>query len=319
MTSIAVYFLGGTISMAGHSGGVVSRLGGDELIAAVPQLKDVGAEVDVRDFRRIPSACLRFDDMLELIAEAEKCSADGVVVVQGTDTIEETAYLIDLLWTLDAPVVVTGAMRNPTLAGPDGPANLLAAVQVAASPAFRGAGCVVVLNDLVHAARYVRKTHTSSPATFASPGAGPLAQLAEGDPLLAWALPPRFTVPRPEAVDVRVPVLTVTLDGGGELLAGADVDGLVVAAFGGGHVPDTLAPVLGELAARVPVVLASRTGSGAMLRRTYGFAGSETDLARRGLIGAGRLDPFKARVLLRLLLAGGAGRDAVAEAFAAAG
>src|SRR5947209_3416778 len=103
--------------MAGHAGGVVSRLGGDELIAAVPQLKDLGVDVDVRDFRRISSAGLRFDDLLELVAEAEQSGADGVVVVQGTDTIDETSYLVDLLWTGDAPVVMTGAMRNPTLAG----------------------------------------------------------------------------------------------------------------------------------------------------------------------------------------------------------
>lgn len=315
MTSIAVFFLGGTISMAGHAGGVVSRLSGDELVAAVPQLDAVGVDLDVRDFRRISSACLRFDDILELVAAAEQVRADGVVVVQGTDTIEETSYLIDLLWTSDSPVVMTGAMRNPTLAGPDGSANLLAAVQVAANPAFQGAGCVVVLNDQVHAARYVRKTHTTNPGTFASPNAGPLAQLAEGDPLLGWPLPRRFTVPRPAAVNARVPVVTVTLDDGGELLAGLDVDGLVVAAFGGGHVPDTMAPVLGDLAARMPVVLASRTGGGAMLRRTYGFIGSETDLAQRGLIGAGRLDPYKARVLLRVLLAGGASRDEIVAAF----
>ena len=320
-SSIAVFFLGGTISMAGHGAGVVSRLGGDELVAAVPQLASLDVTLDVRDFRRMPSAGLHFDDIVELVAEAQRADADGVVVVQGTDTIEETSYLIDLLWTLDTPVVMTGAMRNPTLAGPDGPANLLAAVQVAASDAFRGAGCLVVLNDQVHAARYVRKTHSTSPATFASPNAGPLGHLVEGVAAAVLSPPPRFTVPRPNGpVTARVPVVTVTLDDGGELLAGlADrVDGLVVAAFGVGHVPDTLAPVLGELAAAMPVVLASRTGAGPVLRSTYGFVGSETDLARRGLIGAGLLDPYKARVLLRLLLAGGADRDAVTAAFAGA-
>ena len=317
MTSIAVFFLGGTISMAGHEGGVVSRLGGTELLAAVPQLADLGLDLNVRDFRRIPSACLHFDDILELVAEAERADADGIVVVQGTDTIEETAYLIDLLWGADTPVVMTGAMRNPTLAGPDGPANLLAAVQVAASPVFRGAGCVVVLNDQVHAARYVRKTHSTSPATFASPNAGPLGHLVEGEPVRVLTLPGRSTVARPAHVRARVPVVTVTLDDGGELLAGLGdrVDGLVVAAYGVGHVPDTLAPVLGQLASSMPVVLASRAGAGPVLRRTYGFVGSETDLARRGLIGAGLLDPYKARVLLRLLLDGGASRAQISAAF----
>src|SRR5262249_25073928 len=140
----------------------------------------------------------------------------------------------------------------------------------------------------------------------------------EGEPVRVLALPGRSTVARPARVQARVPVVTVTFDDGGELLAGlADrVDGLVVAAFGVGHVPDTLAPVLGELAARRPVVLASRGGAGPVLRRPYGFAGSETALARRGLIGAGLLDPYKARVLLRLLLDGGASRAQISAAFA---
>jgi L-asparaginase len=324
VTSIAVFFLGGTISMAGHGQGVVNRLGGDELVSAVPQLGELGVTLDVHDFRKLPSACLHFDDIVELVAaaaQADADGADGVVVVQGTDTIEETSYLIDLLWTSDTPIVMTGAMRNPTLAGPDGPANLLAAVQVAAGSEFRGDGCLVVLNDQVHAARYVRKTHSTSPATFAAPNAGPLGQFVEGVPVRVARLPGRFTVPRPSGpVVARVPVVTITLDDGGELLSGLAnrVDGLVVAAFGVGHVPDTLAPVLGDLAARMPVVLASRTGAGPVLRHTYGFTGSETDLAERGLIGAGLLDPYKARVLLRLLLAGGASRDEIAAAFAAA-
>jgi L-asparaginase len=321
VTSIAVFFLGGTISMAGHAGGVVSRLGSVDLLAAVPQLGELGLDLDAHDFRAMSSAGLGFADIVELVDAADRTGADGVVVVQGTDTIEETSYLIDLLWTRDIPIVVTGAMRNPTLAGPDGPANLLAAVQVAASPVFRGAGCLVVLNDQVHAARYVRKTHTTNPATFASPNAGPLGHVVEGRPFAVVGAPPRFTVARPTGpVTARVPVVPMTLDDGGELLVGlADrVDAVVVAAFGAGHVPPVLAPELGELAARVPTVLASRTGAGPLLRGTYGFVGSETDLARRGLIGAGLLDPYKARVLLRLLLAAGASNAEVEAAFRAA-
>lgn len=316
---IAAYFLGGTISMTGHRDGVVSRLGAQELIAAVPQLGGVDAQLEPHDFRRLPGACLGFADVLQLVDDAEASAADGVVVVQGTDTIEETAYLIDLLWPADTPVVVTGAMRNPSLAGADGPANLLAAVRVAAHPLMRAMGCLVVANDQVHAARYVRKTHSTSPATFASPNAGPLAHLVEGVPATVATVPRRRTLSRPSGpLTSRVPVVAVTLDDGGELLDGlADrVDGLVVAGFGVGHVPASLAPRLGELAEKLPVVLTSRTGAGPVLRRTYGFAGSETDLLRRGLIGAGLLDPYKARVLLRLLLAGGADRDAAATAFA---
>ncbi|MEP7019431.1 MAG: asparaginase [Pseudonocardiales bacterium] len=322
MPRIAVFFLGGTISMAGHDGGVVTRRRGAELIAAVPQLSAIDVSLDVRDFRATPSACLSFDDIIELATEAAACDADGVVVVQGTDTIEETSYLLDLVWHLDTAVVLTGAMRNPELAGADGPANLLAAVLVAASASFRALGALVVLNDEVHAARYVRKTHTTSPAAFASPNAGPIGRLVEGAPVLVALPPPRFTVARPSApLSAAVVVVTVTLDDDGALLPGLDTryDGLVLAGFGVGHVPAPMASMIGALAARIPVVLSSRIGSGPVLSATYGFVGSESDLLARGVIGAGLLDPYKARVLLRVLLAGGADRGAISAAFAEAG
>ncbi|MCW2648691.1 MAG: Asparaginase [Pseudonocardiales bacterium] len=319
---IAVFFLGGTISMAGHYGGVVAWHGGAELVAAVPRLGDLDVTLDVRDLRRAPSACLTFDDILELAAEAEACDADGVVVVQGTDTLEETSYLLDLVWQLDTPIVLTGAMRNPNLAGADGPANLLAAVLVAASEQFRGLGAVVVLNDEIHAARYVRKTHSTSPAAFASPNAGPIGHLVEGAPVLVAQPPPRLRLARPvPPIEVAVGLVTVTLDDDGALLADLDsrCDGLVLAGFGVGHVPATMAPAIGVLATRIPVVLSSRIGAGPVLSATYGFTGSESDLLARGVIGAGLLDPYKARVLLRVLLAGGADREAIAAAFAQAG
>jgi L-asparaginase len=319
---IVVFFLGGTISMAGHDGGVVTRRGGAELVAAVPQLGDLDVSLEVRDFRQLPSACLSFDDILDLAAEAEAAAADGVVVVQGTDTIEETSYLLDLVWPCDAPMVLTGAMRNPKLAGADGPANLLAAVLVAASVQLRGLGAVVVLNDEIHAARYVRKTHSTSPAAFASPNAGPIGRLVEGRPALVAIPPPGLRLARPGSpVEVAVALVTVTLDDDGGLLADLDSRhaGVVLAGFGVGHVPATMAAAIGALAARIPVVLASRIGAGPVLSSTYGFTGSESDLLARGVIGAGLLDPYKARVLLRLLIAGGADREAITAAFAEAG
>lgn len=319
--SIAAFFLGGTISMAGAADGAVVRLTGEDLVAAVPQLADLPVELDVRQFRSLPSAALRFDDLAELVDTARELECDGIVVVQGTDTIEESAYLIDLLWDDERPVIVTGAMRNPTLAGADGPANLLAAVTVAADERMRGLGVLVVLDDQIHAARFARKTHTTATGAFSSPNAGPLGRLTEGEPTLATRVERRATYPLTRPVTARVPVLAVGLDDTGDLLAGlaAGCDGLIVAGLGGGHVPPALAEQLGELAERVPVVLASRTGAGSVLTHTYGYVGSESDLLRRGLIASGPLDAYKARVLLRVLLAAGLDRAAIAAAFATAG
>ena len=321
MTRVAVFFLGGTISMAGSDGAVVPRLGPADLLSSIPGLDTLGVTVDAEDFRRIPSANIAIADMAELVGKAAAGDADGYVVVQGTDTIEETSFLIDLLWSSAAPIVVTGAMRNPTLAGADGPANLLAAIAVAASAAFRGQGALVVLDDEVHAARYVGKLHTTSTGAFGSPNNGPIGRIDEGfvrsyasvRRVPSWPLPTR---------EVRVPLVVTVLDDDGVLIDALDpaaIDGLVVAGFGGGHVPARQAQRLGELAATTPVVLASRAWSGSVLTRTYGAVGLEIDLIERGLIPAGLLDPLKARLLLAVLVAADTPRDAIAPAFAAYG
>jgi L-asparaginase len=273
-------------------------------------------------FRQLPGASLDFDDLIELaalIAERTRRDIDGVVVTQGTDTIEETAYLLDLLHAGSAPIIVTGAMRNPTLAGADGPANLLAAVQTAASAEARGLGCLVVLAHEIHAAARVRKTHATSPATFQSPNGGPLGYVVEGAPRLLNRPVHRLTIPAAALTGTpRVGLYVVSLGDDGSLLETADgLDGLVVAGFGVGHVPQLLVPRLAALAAALPVVLASRTGAGPVVTGTYGFPGSERDLHGRGLIGAGFLDAYKARMLLYALLAANASRQEIQDAFTA--
>ena len=305
--SVALFTLGGTISMAG-----AHRLTGDDLTAAMPGLPELGHSVEIQDIEKVPSANLTAAKILEVVDAASKAvaaGAVGVVVTQGTDTLEESAFLADLVWPHPQPLVFTGAMRNPTLAGPDGPANLLAALRVACSPAARDLGALVVFKEEIHAARWVRKTHSTSTATFVSPNTGPIGHVVE-DQVRILTRPLRLdgvqgSAEPAELDNIRVALYTVTLDDDGVLLQGlADThQGLVVAGYGVGHVPAKLAPVLGELASRIPVVLTSRTGAGSIVRNTYNSPGSETDLLQRGLIDGGFLDPYKARVLLRLLLA----------------
>jgi L-asparaginase len=323
---VAVFGLGGTIAMTrSPGGGVTPALSAPGLLAAVPGLDGTGAELRAVDFRTKPGASLSFTDLFELagaIRDALRGGCTAAVVTQGTDTIEEVAYALDLLLATDAPVVVTGAMRNPTMAGPDGPANILAAVRVAASPGARGLGCLVVLNDQIHAARWVRKTHTASPAAFASPGRGPLGEVAEGQVHLPVSPGRRSPAIDPgPARSVRIGLATVALGDDGTLIQAMaeHADGLVVAGLGVGHVPASVAPILGALAERMPVVLASRTGAGPVHEHTYGFPGSERDLLTRGLISAGYLDPVKARILLHLLSASGAGIPRIRETFEVAG
>lgn len=318
---VVVFGLGGTISMtASETGGVTPTLTPDELLASLPTLTQV---VNVVDFRRLPGASLSFADLHELISaitDALNQGAAGIVVVQGTDTLEETAYLLDLWHHGPQPIVVTGAMRNPMQAGPDGPANLLAAIQTAAAPQATEQGVLVVMSDEIHAARRVRKAHSTSLGAFVSPNGGPLGLVVAGRPCLLNRLQHRFGVPRPTAVPT-VGLVTMSLGDQGELLHEVEnrLDGLVVAGMGVGHVPESLVPRMHDIASAIPIVLASRTGAGPVLTDTYGFPGSERDLLARGLVPAGFLDPLKARLMLYALLASGADRSTIAAAFGAAG
>ncbi|MFI5844539.1 asparaginase [Catenuloplanes sp. NPDC051500] len=317
--------LGGTIAMASSAGAVVPALGAAQLLAAVPGLAGVGVDVEVLDFRQTSSASLSFDDLLGLAAVLDALDGvDGIVITQGTDSMEETGYLLDLVYRGDTPVVMTGAMRAASLAGADGPANLLAAVRTAISPEARGRGVLVVMADEIHAASRVRKTHTTSVAAFRSPDGGALGEITEGRVRFAGAMTARRTVATP-ALDprrprVRVALLTMALGDDGTLVEALLRDdawhGAVIAGFGGGHVPAGVVPALRRLATRMPVVLASRTGAGPVLTSSYGYPGGEVELLAAGLIPAGMLDPLKARVLLHVLLAAGVPGAEIAPAFA---
>jgi L-asparaginase len=322
---VAYFALGGTISMTtAPEGGVIARLTGADLVDALGELP---VEVRVHDPYAVPSASLTFEDVLDTVDAADQAVRDGavgIVLTQGTDTLEETSFLIDSVWRHDVPFVVTGAMRNPTLPGADGPANLLAALQVASSPAARGRGALVTFHDEIHAARHVRKSHSTSPGTFVSPDLGPIGHVIERAPRFLADVPRRTRIDgwtRERLAATKIALYTTALDDDGALLAGPEHShqGLVLAGFGVGHVPARLLPDLTEILKVMPVVLTSRTGGGAVLADTYSAPGSERDLLARGVVGGGFVHPFKARVLLRLLVAAGAGRRQIADAFAALG
>ncbi len=319
---IQVFALGGTIAMAPRpEAGMAPSLDAGDLLGGITAWTG-DVELAAETLFSLPSASLAFAQVADVAARARAAvdaGATGVVITQGTDTLEETAFLLDLLLDLSAPVVVTGAMRAPSQAGPDGPANLVAAIQTAASSEARGAGVLLVFNDEIHAARFVAKRHTHKPSAFVSPLAGPIGWIAEGRvrvPLKPARPSPTFNWPTsglPEVVLLAGPP-----DDGGRLVRALLADppaGAVIQAMGAGHTPRAVAPLLGELADKIPVILASRTGAGETLRRTYGFDGSEIDLTRRGLIPAGWLDGPKARILLALLLADGANRARIVGAF----
>ncbi|CAN5402968.1 asparaginase [soil metagenome] len=323
--AVTLFALGGTIAAPVDTAGSNAKftLSAADITAAVPQIAEV-ADVTAVSFLTVPSAGLTFDDLISLaiaIDEAADAGATGIVVTQGTDTLEETAWLLDNLVGSDIPVVVTGAMRNVGKPGADGPANLLAAVQVAVSDLAVGIGTLVVFNDEVHAARSVVKTHSSSPATFRSPGSGALGWITEGRvriPFVPRRRTPRIALHSATAIPT-VALVRLVLDDDGSLiehLIRSSHSGVIVEVFGGGHVPANLVPALARLAAAKVVVFSSRTGAGELYRAVGDFPGSEQDLLANGLISAVILNGPKARVLLRLLLATGATRRQITDAFA---
>jgi len=303
---------GGTITMTtGVGGGIAPTLTGEDLVRAVPELAQL-ARIEVHSYSTKPGASLTLEDLVtiaDLIDTRMPAGYAGAVVVQGTDTIEETAFVLDTLVGSDRPVVVTGAMRGAAAPGADGPANLLAAVTVASSSAARSLGTVVVLNDEVHAARYVQKSHTSSPSAFTSPGFGPIGRVIEGC-LHLYAKPARLaTLARPARdANPSVALVKIPLGDDGRLLGvlpALGYHGAVIEGMGAGHLPAALADRVSQLVAAMPVVLATRVAAGPVFERTYGFPGSEMDLIARGAIPGGYLAGGKACLLLRLLLATG--------------
>lgn len=330
---LLVVACGGTISASrvGAAVGASPTLNAEQLVAEVPELSKF-ASIDASTFSMLPSPHMTIDEVLRLLSFIESRitddpSIDGVVVTHGTDTLEEVAFALDLLWHDDRPLVVTGAMRNVSMPGPDGPGNLLAAASTAVATAARGLGVLVVFNDQIHAARFVRKSHTSNVATFQAPTVGPVGYLAEGLARIVFIPHWREPLSRPPSSvrDAPVALLKMSIGEDDRLLQQilpTGFRGLVIEGFGGGHVTRQIAEstALAEVLMQIPVVLSSRAGAGEPLRSTYaGFSGSETDLMNRGLISSGALDGPKSRVLLALLIANHADLDQIRYVFARQG
>ncbi|MCG5244459.1 asparaginase [Methylorubrum extorquens] len=320
---ILLLSLGGTITMTRSlEGGIVPTLTAGDLAGSVPGLAAVASIETLSPLRR-PSAGLTLDDLIGVARTLNERLAgdlDGAVVIQGTDTIEETAFVLDSLVAGDKPVVVTGAMRGPESAGADGPGNLLAATIVAGSASARGLGVLAVLNDEIHAARLVQKAHTALPSAFRSPLAGPVGLVIEGEARIFVRSHRGLTLTGP-LMDEPAPVALLKMgigDDGRLLAALPDLGfaGVVIEGMGAGHVPEALAEIVSTLIARLPVVLASRTETGPVFSRTYGYPGGEIDLLGRGALSAGILSGVKARLMLQLLLRAGVDRAAYAAYFA---
>ena len=320
-------FTGGTISMGFDpvAGGNVPALDGAAILARTPGLESI-AEIVPIDHGLTPASHFTFEEVLTIgrvVQEAlDDASIAGVVVVQGTDTIEETSFAWDLVLDSPKPVVVTGAMRAPHEDGFDGPANLRDAVTAAVEPAMRDAGVVVTLAGTLEPADDVTKLHTSAFTTFGSPNGGTLGRVVDGRVVLDRARGPRRRVAVASAAGRgagQVHLLTVGIGSDGSLLdaaVAAGADGIVVAATGAGNTsPGWLAAAERAIAAGVVVALASRCPAGAV-STAYAFPGGGATWVRAGAIRVGTLCAIKARVALALGLGAGLSREGLAALLA---
>ncbi|MFJ7748941.1 asparaginase [Arthrobacter sp. NPDC097144] len=306
MASIQVLGTGGTIASRGQgTAGSVAADGAATLTAGLTG----GHTVTARDILTTGSYRLTLQD-LRIIAEQvqetlEQDDVDGVVVTHGTDTMEETAFLLDLVHDSPKPVVFTGAQRPADSDAPDGPHNLAEAVAAAAEDRLRGAGVVISFAGSIRTARGARKIHTTAASPFA--GGVEVAHLAGNDVVVTAFPGPRRALPLPgQAFDsMSVEIITAYPGATPTLMRHAADDGahaVVLAGTGIGNAGDGFAEAVAELTGNgVPVILSSRTPWGPVIP-TYGNGGGK-DLARAGAVVSRDLNPFQARILAAVLLA----------------
>lgn len=305
---IVILTTGGTIAMEEDKQDNSVRPSDSNALQKYAAALKIYAQVEMEALFNFPSPHLTPSHMYQIqtrvMEHLSHSETDGVVITHGTDTLEETAYYLDITIDSDKPVILTGAMRSLNELGADGPLNLVNAVRVAASPEARGRGALVVFNDEIHAARWVTKTHTSNVATFQSPSYGPIGTLTKKGVVFTRHLSARPRFPSAPPVE---PVHLVKAAAGiddtlirAALTAGTK--GLVVEALGQGNLPPTMLPGLKQaLAQGVPVVLVSRCYNG-FVEDTYGYDGGGRQLKEWGVIFANGLNGQKARIQLMAAL-----------------
>ena len=308
---------GGTISMTGEQG-ATPGLDADALVASIPSLAAYDG-LEVETISNVPSTHLTLDDQLRICRAARDVARRGVgvVVTHGTDTLEETAMLCDVVHDAEAPIVFTGAIRPATAPGADGPANAVDAVSVAASEAAAGMGVLVCFGGEIHHARCARKTDTTSLVAFSSPQTGPLGRVTEGHPTI-WSQIPRNPPLDPPHLNGRVFVIPTGAGDDGTLARAAldtDPDGVVIATLGAGHLAPPLLELWADAAERIPVIAYCRPERGVILSATYGYRGSERDLRETAIVPAGFLSPQAARMKLLACLSSGLSIDEIRWAF----
>lgn len=314
--------LAGRIALVTTGGTIVSRidettglampvLSGAELVRTLRGLTDA-EDLEVIDYIRVaspqiaPHHWVGLHDRIQALVARDDIA--GVVVTHGTSTLEETAWFLDLTLDTGKPVVLTGAQRNVSEAGFDGPRNLLAALRVCRSEDARGLGVLVVLNDHINAAREVTKTHTLDVETFQSGDWGYLGSLVKDRVVFHRRPARRLHLPLPAGKLPAVEVVSMYPGADGALVrAAADMGagGIVIQAVASGHVNEAMQDAIVEVLQRnIPVVVSTRIPKGGT-RLGYGFAGSSQQLVQAGAVLSSDLSPWKARILLMLAIMAG--------------
>lgn len=305
---IAVFHTGGTIAMKqDNETGAVKPQESNPLLQTDSALFQ-NVELITENILNVPSPHITEQEMLQLQKAITKKTAtehfDGIVITHGTDTLEETAYFLDLTIPHDIPIVITGAMRSSNELGSDGLHNFISAVKVAMSDKAKNAGVMVVLNEEIHAARNVTKTHTSNVATFQSPQFGPVGIVTKNGVFFYQKLL------RHEQYDIQQIskniILLKAFAGMNELLFEAlndiPIHGLVIEALGQGNLPPKTVSGLKKLMKKgIPVVLVSRCFNG-IAEDVYGYEGGGKQLKELGMIFSNGLNGQKARIKLMVCL-----------------